>query len=341
MPVQLNDKISYGTMSLTWKPEPMNPDDAADMIHYVVSKYGVKFLNGGEFYGPDNANLKAFQRYFEKYNSPKNKELVVSIKGGSDLKSLRPDGTKESIDRSVKNVLAHFPLENRPKILFETARVDKNVPIETTLSYINEYVQQGLLSGISLSETSGNTVLKALKVANISCVELELSFFTRDIVEDGVLKVCSENNIPIIAYSPVGRGMLTDYAVEHADELYETTRKDLRSWMERFSEENYKANIAACKKLYDFAHEVKKTSLEALALSWILKVSEAKNLWGIEKVCKIIPIPSGSTKEKADMNFGHLVELTDAEFEQLEKIYQNTTLQGSRANAHMIQNMLV
>ena len=341
MPVQLNDKISYGTMSLTWKPEPMNPDDAADMIHYVVSKYGVKFLNGGEFYGPDNANLKAFQRYFEKYNSPKNKELVVSIKGGSDLKSLRPDGTKESIDRSVKNVLAHFPLENRPKILFETARVDKNVPIETTLSYINEYVQQGLLSGISLSETSGNTVLKALKVANISCVELELSFFTRDIVEDGVLKVCSENNIPIIAYSPVGRGMLTDYAVEHADELYETTRKDLRSWMERFSEENYKANIAACKKLYDFFFFFKKTSLEALALSWILKVSEAKNLWGIEKVCKIIPIPSGSTKEKADMNFGHLVELTDAEFEQLEKIYQNTTLQGSRANAHMIQNMLV
>ncbi|RLV86791.1 Proline iminopeptidase, partial [Meyerozyma sp. JA9] len=75
-----------------------------------------------------------------------------------------------------------------------------------------EYVQQGLLSGISLSETSANTVLKALKVANISCVELELSFFTRDIVEDGVLKVCSENNIPIIAYSPVGRGMLTDYA---------------------------------------------------------------------------------------------------------------------------------
>ncbi|RLV85446.1 Aldo-keto reductase yakc NADP [Meyerozyma sp. JA9] len=148
-----------------------------------------------------------------------------------------------------------------------------------------------------------------------------------DIVEDGVLKVCSENNIPIIAYSPVGRGMLTDYAVEHADELYETTRKDLRSWMERFSEENYKANIAACKKLYDFAHDVKKTSLEALALSWILKVSEAKNLWGIEK--------------KADMNFGHLVELTDAEFKQLEKIYQNTTLQGSRANAHMIQNMLV
>ncbi|EDK37642.2 hypothetical protein PGUG_01740 [Meyerozyma guilliermondii ATCC 6260] len=341
MSVQLNDKISYGTMSLTWRPEPMSPDDAAEMIHYVVSKHGVKFLNGGEFYGPDNANLKAFQRYFEKYNSPKNKELVVSIKGALDPKTLSPDGSKESIDKSVKNVLAHFPLENRPKILFETARVDKNIPIETTLSYINEYIQQGLLSGVSLSETGGKTVLKALKVANISCVELELSFFTRDILEDGVLKVCSDNNIPIIAYSPVCRGMLTDYAVEHADELYEATRKDMRSWMDRFSEENYRANIAACKKLYDFAHDVKKTSLEALALSWILKVSEAKNLWGIEKVCKIIPIPSGSTKEKADMNFGHLVEITDAEFEELEKIYESTRLQGGRANAHLISNMLV
>lgn len=341
MSIELNDKISYGTMSLTWRPEPMSPDAGADMIHYVVTKYNVKFLNGGEFYGPNNANLKVFQRYFEKYDSPKNKDLVVSIKGAANLQDFSPDGSKESIDKSVKNVLSHFPLNNRPKIIFETARVDKKVPIELTLSYIHEYVQQGLLAGISLSETGSASVLKALKAAPITCVELELSFFTRDIVDEGVLKVCSENNIPIIAYSPVARGMLTDHAVENTNELFETTQKDIRSWLDRFSKDNFHKNVEVCKKLYDYAHDVKKTSLEALALSWILKVSGATNLWGIEKVTKIIPIPSGSTKEKVDLNFGHLVELTDAEFEELEKIYKSSSLEGSRANSHMISGMLV
>ncbi|KAJ9103398.1 hypothetical protein QFC19_004346 [Naganishia cerealis] len=340
MSIPLTDKIAYGTMTLGLRSTPMSFDEAADMINYVVTKYNVKFLNGGEFYGKDHYNLKVFQRYLEKYNSPKNKDLIVSIKGAFNISEMKPDGSKEGIDRSIKAILPYFEVENRPKLLFEAARVDPAVPIENTISYINEYIKQGKLSGVSLSEAGSKSVAKAAKVAPISFVELEFSFFTRDIVDEGVFKVCSDEGIPIIAYSPLGHGMLTDFLVENADKFYEQTRSDFRATFDRFTDENYQKNVEACKKLYDFAHDVKKTTLEALALSWIVKVSESTNLWGVEKVAKIIPIPSSSSPLRADANFGKLVELSDEEFAQVEKIYEESRMVGTRGNAHMAKFML-
>lgn len=327
-------------MTLGLRSTPMSFDEAADMINYVVTKYNVKFLNGGEFYGKDHYNLKVFQRYLEKYNSPKNKDLIVSIKGAFNISEMKPDGSKEGIDRSIKAILPYFEVENRPKLLFEAARVDPAVPIENTISYINEYIKKGKLSGVSLSEAGSKSVAKAAKVAPISFVELEFSFFTRDIVDEGVFKVCSDEGIPIIAYSPLGHGMLTDFLVENADKFYEQTRSDFRATFDRFTDENCQKNVEACKKLYDFAHDVKKTTLEALALSWIVKVSESTNLWGVEKVAKIIPIPSSSSPLRADANFGKLVELSDEEFAQVEKIYEESRMVGTRGNAHMAKFML-
>ncbi len=54
------------------------------MINYVVTKYNVKFLNGGEFYyGKDHYDL-VFSKIPLK-NTPKNKDLIVSIKGAFNI----------------------------------------------------------------------------------------------------------------------------------------------------------------------------------------------------------------------------------------------------------------
>jgi pyridoxine 4-dehydrogenase len=88
------------------------------------------------------------------------------------------------------------------------ARVDPNTPIEETIGYIAEYVKAGKLGGISLSEVGANSIRKAASVHKISAVEVEFSLFCTDILENGVAKACAELNIPIVAYSPLGRGFL-------------------------------------------------------------------------------------------------------------------------------------
>ncbi|CUM63872.1 uncharacterized protein PRCAT00001460001 [Priceomyces carsonii] len=72
------------------------------------------------------------------------------------------------------------------------------------------------------------------------------------------------------------------------------------------------------KHLYEFAHDVKKTSLESLALSWILAISERKQYEGINNVTKIIPIPSRSKNERIKKNFTELVGLTDDDLSKIK-----------------------
>lgn len=111
---------------------------------------------------------------------------------------MKPDGTPEGIKTSVENCLRL--LDGKKTIdIFECARVDKNVPIETTMKALEEYVKAGKIGGIALSEVGEATIRKAAKVTKIVAVEVELSLFSLNILENGVAAACEENGIPIVA----------------------------------------------------------------------------------------------------------------------------------------------
>lgn len=82
------------------------------------------------------------------------------------------------------------------------------MPYEETIGYIAEYVKAGKVGGISLSEVTADLIRRAAAVHKISAVEVEFSLFCTDILDNGVAKACAELNIPIVAYSPLGRGFL-------------------------------------------------------------------------------------------------------------------------------------
>ena len=75
--------------------------------------------------------------------------------------------------------------------------------------------REGKIKYIGLSEVSAATIRRAHKVHPIAAVEVEYSPFNLEIEEDkiGVLSVCRELGITIIAYSPLGRGILTGQVV--------------------------------------------------------------------------------------------------------------------------------
>lgn len=75
-----------------------------------------------------------------------------------------------------------------------------------TIETLAEYIKEGKLGGISLSECSADSIRRAAKIHNIGAVEVEFSMFSLDILENGVTKACAELDIPVIAYSPLRRG---------------------------------------------------------------------------------------------------------------------------------------
>ena len=333
--VELVDKIGFGSMSLTVASSSLSLDEAVSILNYVTHRYKVRSINGGIFYGPDDKNLKVLKKFLESNEPSFNSNLVLCIKGAFNMVERQPEGNEEGVKKSVDKVLSFFPKNvGRPKLIFEAARVDPKVPYETTISAIALYVEKGLLDGVSVSEVGAHTIAKADNVFPISFVEVELSLISRDIIYNGVLRECSERNIPIIAYSPLHMAILTDHAVENSHSFLELLHEnDFRRSFDRFSKDNFDASFNMVKELYDFAHE-RKMSLEGLAMSWILKLSGHENFNGIKKVCKIIPIPSGSTTTKIDKNFTSTIELSDKDFAEINNICDRHKVHGQRYNAH-------
>jgi pyridoxine 4-dehydrogenase len=164
----------------------------------------MNFWNGGEFYGtPECNSMTLLEEYFAKYPEDADK-VVLSMKGAFGPNGA--DGSPEGVRRSIDNILKQ--LNGRKKIdVFECARRDPNVPMEVTFAAIQEYVDKGLIGGIALSEVAASTIHEAVKYAKIVAVELELSIFTPDILNNGVAAACAQYGIPIVAYAPLGWGV--------------------------------------------------------------------------------------------------------------------------------------
>lgn len=157
---------------------------------------GSNFWNAAEFYGtPEYNSLHLLERYFTKYPEDAEK-VVLCIKGC--LNNMRPDGSVENVRRSVDNCLK---LLNGKKSIdvFEIARIDRDVPLETTLKELEKYVQEGKIGGIAISEVSAATIKKAVKITKIVAVEVEVSLWSTGIFQNGVAAACAENNLPVVA----------------------------------------------------------------------------------------------------------------------------------------------
>lgn len=193
------------------------------------------------------------------------------------------DGVGNSIIRSdpdhVKNAckssLARLGVS---KInLYYCHRVDQQTPIEHTVTAMAELKAQGLVDYLGLSEVSADTIRRAHKIHPISAVQIEYSPFSLDIENEktNVLTTCRELGIAIVAYSPLGRGMLTGKYSSRQDFL----DGDMRRFAPRFSDENFPKNIELVNALSAFARK-KDVTVGQLVLSWLLNQGS-----------DIIPIP--------------------------------------------------
>lgn len=144
---------------MTWVPQPPPTETCFETLNKAL-ELGANFWNGGELYGtPDYNSLHLLHKYFTEY--PENAEKVVlSIKGGLKAGQLVPDGSEENIRRSVHECLR--VLDGKKKIdIFECARQDPKTTVEQTVSVLAQYVTEGKIGGIGLSEVDAETIRRA------------------------------------------------------------------------------------------------------------------------------------------------------------------------------------
>lgn len=164
---------------------------------------------------------------------------------------------------------------------------------------------------------SASTLRRAHAVHPISAYQVEYSAFATDIEWPTIdlLNTCRELGITIVAYSPIGRGVLSGQ-IKSFDDLPE---KDFRRWLPKYAPENFPNIVKLADGFAKVAEKHGNTSAQ-VAIAWLL----AQGL-------DIIPIPgTRSTARLDENNAAALIQLTEEEVKELRELVNQTEIPGHR-----------
>ncbi|KAI9731660.1 MAG: Pyridoxine 4-dehydrogenase [Claussenomyces sp. TS43310] len=278
---------------------------------------GCNFWNVAIFYGtPEYNSMHLLERYFTKYPEDADK-VVLSVKAGLNPQTFKPDGSVERTRNSI--TYCQKVLNGRKSIdILEMARVDRDTPLETTYKGLEECVKEGLIGGIGVSEMSAATLRKVAKITKIECCEVEISLWSTGIFTNGTAAACAENNIVVVGYSPIGRGILSG-AIKSPEDI---PAGDMRKTMPRFQPGAFEENLKLVAEVQKVAKEKGCTPAQ-LAISWVKHQSK------LNGNPEIIPIPGASTAKRVQENSTD-VSLSADELAKIQSILAKCEVVGGR-----------
>ena len=314
--------LGYGLMSFTWRANPVPIEDAittmGELLKVVPADTHKILFNLGEFYGEPYLNLKYAKKFIDSLDAEDKKKIFVSVKGGMDNATLAPAGTRQGIVKSVEGCLDVLGFID----IFECARIDLD-HWEESFDTLIEYVEAGKIGALSLSELTKDQIEMVFNKKNykdyIVCCELELSLFSNKIIQDGTTEYLNNHGVSVVAYSPLGRGLLT----KQIKSVKDIPKGDFRSHLKRFKDEAMAHNIKLINFLEENFTSKRDITLPQLALAWVRKNNTIYNN------INFIPIPSGTTPARVQENFA-IKEISDEEFAKINEFLKSFTTAGDR-----------
>jgi len=308
------NRIGYGTMGLSAFYGKPKPDAERFAVLDKVYDEGDLFWDTADMY-QDSEDLLG--QWF-KQNPGKRENIFLATKFANAMKE---DGTRyvdsspEYCRSACERSLKRLGVKNID--LYYCHRVDKETPIEKTVGEMKKLQDEGKIKYLGLSEISSETLKRACKVVHIDAIQIEYSPFSLDIESDqiGLLKTARELGVAIVAYSPIGRGMLGGQ-IRSPDDFEEG---DFRTFAPRFSAENFPKNLKLVDRLTEIAKK-KNCTASQLTLAWILAQGD-----------DFFPIPGTTSIARVEENVASLkIKLSKEEEAEIRKACQEAEPAGHR-----------
>ena len=236
--------IGLGCMGMSEFYGPSDNSEDIKVIRRAID-LGVTFLDTADMYGPFTNEVLV-----GKAIAPRREEVILATKFGNargengEFLGVRgdPEYVKKSCDASLKR-LGVDVID-----LYYQHRVDINIPIEETIGAMSELVEAGKVRYLGMSEAAPETLRRANSTFPISALQTEYSLWSRD-PEDEIFQTAKDLGIGFVAYSPLGRGILTGQ-VRTIDDL---APNDARRRYPRFQGENFQKNLELADKVIEIA----------------------------------------------------------------------------------------
>ncbi len=182
------------------------------------------------------------------------------------------------------------------------------VPIEETMGALNHLKQAGKIRAIGVSNFSLAQLEEAAQYGRIDSLQPPYSLFWRQ-VEKETIPYCMEQQISIIAYSPLAQGLLTG----KFERGHQFDPADNRAKNKLFKGESYDRAQQALDKLRPIA-ERHHTTLGNLALSWLIAQPQANAIVGAR-----------NTEQAVQNAKAAEVELSPADLAEIDAIGRTVT----------------
>src|SRR5437773_4754821 len=278
-----------GCMSMSGVYGKGDDVESIAVIHHALD-LGVNFLDTSDMYGWGHNEELVGRAILGRRH-----QVVLATKFGNVRNpdgSMGVNGRPEHVPQACDASLRRLGVDTID--LYYQHRVDPKVPIEETAGAMSRLVDRGKVRFLGLSEAAPATIRRAHKVHPITAVQTEYSLLYRSEAEE-TLPTLRELGVSFVAYSPLGRSLLTGHVQSPAD----IPEGDRRREHPRFKDENLARNVELVRRLEQIAKEKRCTPAQ-LALAWLLARGP-----------DIVPIPGTKRRERLEENLGALkVELS-------------------------------
>lgn len=283
-------------------------------------EFGCTFFDTAEAYAPNlrPENRGHNEKILGKAVKSFRQKVVLATKLHLDTEEAKPAGVYETVRVHLEKSLERLSTDYAD--LYYLHRLNPDIPVEEVADTMGRLIKEGLIRGWGLSQVSAETIAKAHDTTPLSAVQNIYSMLERSIEEE-VLPYCEAHQIGVVPFSPIASGFLSGKVTAQTDFSHSD---DVRKFVPQLTKENMEANQPILDLLKKYAEE-KRATLAQISLAWMLR-----------KAPNIVPIPGSKNQERIIENLGAWdVELSDAEFTDLDKALGKLPVAGFRGHVEM------
>ena len=200
------NRLGFGAMRLTGRGifgPPADRDEAIRVLRRAI-ELGVDFIDTADSYGPHVS-----EELIAAALHPYPEGLVIATKGGFDRPG--PDrwtenGRPAHLRAALEGSLRRLKLDRID--LWQLHRIDPKVPEDEQLAVLAEFVREGKVRHVGLSEVDVAAIERVRRVLPVVSVQNRYNLADRK--WEDVLVHCERHGIAFIPWYPLGSGSIGD-----------------------------------------------------------------------------------------------------------------------------------